>query len=387
MVERSLRSAEEWRASARAFAEHHVRPVAAAIDRDDRVPEELVRGLAAEGFLGLGVPPAWDGSGGDTRASVAVLEELGRASAAVAVLVAVHLSVCAAPILTWGTDAQKEDYLRPLARGERVGAFGLTEPEVGSDAANLRTRYAREANGFVLHGTKMFISNAVSAGVVLVFATRDRSLGRHGISAFVVPPGTPGFSVAQRLDKLGLRGSETTELVLDGVHLPEGSLLGPEGSGLKVALASLAGGRVGIAACALGVARAAFETLEGAVGHDDEETWKRHLLARAYAELASAEALVERAALARDAGRPFVLEASVAKLVASRAAVSIASAGVDAAGLSGTRSGCDAERLLRDARVFPLVEGTSEVQELLIARHLLEAAGPAPSPPARGANG
>jgi butyryl-CoA dehydrogenase len=360
-----------WREKARSFVDRFVRPVAAAIDRDDRIPESVLRALADERFLGLGLPTAWDGSGGDTEATVAVLDELARGSAAVAVTLAVHLSVCARPILDWGTDGQKEKFLRPLARGERVGAFALTEPGAGSDSAGLTTRYRADGGSFVLRGTKMFTSNAVSAGTILVFATRDPSLRSHGISAFIVPPGTGGFSVAQRLDKLGLRGSETTELVLDDVRLPADSMLGPEGAGLKVALSALAGGRVGIASCALGVAEAAFDEMVRSVRVDDAE-WKRGRLALAYSELASARALVREAARRTDTGRPSVRAASVAKLVASRAAVSIASAGLEVAGETGARTGHPAERLWRDARVFPIVEGTTEIQEMILARSLVD---------------
>ncbi|MGB6443043.1 MAG: acyl-CoA dehydrogenase family protein, partial [Thermoplasmata archaeon] len=347
--------AAAWGDRARAFADRHVRPIAAKIDRDDRIPDEILRGLASERFVGLGLPAEWGGAEGDTRCTVAVLEALAEASAAVAVTLAVHLSVCARPILDWGTESQKEQFLRPLARGDRVGAFALTEPGAGSDSAGLSTRYRRGPEGFVLQGTKMFTSNAVTAGVILVFATRDPNLRSHGISAFIVPPGTGGFSVSQRLDKLGLRGSETTELVLDGVQLPSDAMLGPEGEGLKVALSALAGGRVGIASCALGVAQAAFDQMLASVRAHDEE-WKRNRLAAAYSQLASARVLVRAAAELRDEGKPFVEAASVAKLVASRAAVSIASEGVDVAGPEGVRGGHPAERLFRDARVFPIVE-------------------------------
>jgi butyryl-CoA dehydrogenase len=360
-----------WGERARSFADRYVQPMAEAIDREDRIPESILKRLAAERFLGLGIPPGEGGAGGDTRCTVAVLEALAYASAAVAVTLAVHLSVCARPILEWGTPAQKERFLRPLARGERVGAFALTEPGAGSDTAGLATRYRRDSQGFVLRGTKMFTSNAVSAGVILVFATHDPALRSHGISAFIVPPGTGGFSVAQRLDKMGLRGSETTELVLEDVRLPADAMLGPEGGGLKVALSALAGGRVGIASCALGVAQAAFDAMLRSVRAADEE-WKRSRLAVAYADLAAARALVRNAAALEDAGQPFVRAASVAKLVASRAAVSIASAGVDVAGPAGARNGHPAERLLRDARVFPIVEGTTEIQELILGRSLLE---------------
>ena len=366
-----------WRDRARSFADRHVRGAAAEIDREDRIPEAILQGLASEGFFGLGLPLSWGGSGGDTRCTVAVLETLAQASAAVAVTLAVHLSVCARPILDWGTEGQKQRYLRPLARGERVGAFALTEPGAGSDTAGLATRYRLDPEGFVLRGTKMFTSNAVSAGVVLVFATHDPELRSHGISAFIVPPGTGGFSVSRRLEKMGLRGSETTELVLDDVRLPTDAMLGPEGAGLKVALSALAGGRVGIASCALGVAQAAFEEMLRSVRAQDEE-WKRSRLAVAYADLASARALVRTAAALEDEGQPFVRAASVAKLVASRAAVSIASAGVDVAGPAATHAGHPAERLLRDARVFPIVEGTTEIQELILGRSLL-APGEAPN--------
>ncbi len=368
-------SAGEWRAHARAFASVEVEPRAAAIDRDDRIPPELIRQLATERFTSLGLPAEWGGAPADTAALSAVLEELAVASAAVAVTLAVHLSVCAAPIARWGTPEQQATWLPSLARGERIGAFGLTEPGAGSDTASLRTRYERTADGVVLNGSKTFISNAATAGLLLIFATKDPSLGARGISGFLVPGGTAGFSVTQRFDKLGLRGSETTELLLEQVRLPGDALLGPEGSGLKVALSALEGGRVGIASCALGVARAAFEEMQRAVMGADAD-WKRTLLARAYIELASARALVDEAVRCRDAGRSFALEASAAKLVASRAAVSIASAGMDVAGPAGALSGARAERLLRDARVFPIVEGTTEIQELILARRLLEAERP-----------
>ncbi len=371
MPDADRRSSREWREAARSFAATEVRPVASAIDRDDRIPSRVIQGLGSARFTALGLPREWGGEAADTASVCAVLEELAAASAAVAVTLAVHLSVCAAPIARWGTPAQQSTWLPSLARGERIGAFGLTEPGAGSDTASLQTRYERTAEGFALRGSKTFISNAATAGLVLIFATRDPALGSHGISGFIVPGGSAGFSVTQRFDKLGLRGSETVELLLDGVSLPSEALLGPEGGGLKVALSALAGGRVGIASCALGVARAAFEEMQRAVRADDAE-WKRSLLARAYVELASARALVDEAARRRDADEPFGVEASAAKLVAARAAVSIASAGMDVAGPSGTRTGVEAERLLRDARVFPIVEGTTEIQELILARSLLE---------------
>ena len=362
-------STDLWRAKAARFAHERLAPLAEEIDRTDRLPAELVGALGADGFLGLGLPHAWGGQGTGARELVAVLEELAVVCPAVAVVLAVHVSVCAAPILEWGTEAQRRRYLPDLAAGRRLGAFALTEPGAGSDAAALRTRYRRKDGGFELSGAKVFISNAASAGATVLFATRDPAEGTAGISAFVVPPDTPGFSVAQRFDKLGLRGSETVELRLDGVRLADDALLGPEGKGLRVALSALSGGRVGIASCALGLARGAFEEMRRNVLRDDAE-WKRHRLGRAYAELLGARALVEEAARAKDVGAPFLDQASAAKLLAARAAFTIAQQGVDAA--TDPASAGRAERMFRDARVFPIVEGTTEIQELILARRLLE---------------
>ncbi len=374
MTDDGADSAEPVRRSARAFADRVIRPRATEIDRVDRIPDELLRDLGREGFLSLGLPESFGGQPASTADLSAVLEEFSHASAAVAVTVAVHLSVCAFPIARWGTPAQQSTWIPALARGERIGAFALTEPGAGSDTASLRTRYTANAAGYALDGSKTFISNAASAGLLLVFATRDPSLRSKGISAFLVPGGTPGLVVSQRFEKLGLRGSETTELHLDGVQVPPAALLASEGEGLHVALGALAGGRVGIASCALGVAQAAFDEMQRNAHVDDQE-WKRVALARAYSELAAARLLVRAAARRKDAGEPFDRDASVAKLVASRAAVSIASAGVDVAGMAGVLEGGAAGRLLRDARVFPIVEGTSEIQERILARGLLESPG------------
>lgn len=359
------------RASARTFAERAVRPRAGEIDRADRLPDGLLRDAADAGFLSLGLPPEFGGRPASARGLSAVLEELSAASAAVAVTVAVHLSVCAQPVARFGTDPQRRAWLPSLARGERMGAFALTEPGTGSDTAGLQTRYAADGAGYVVRGTKTFISNAASAGLLLLFATRDPALRSRGISAFLLPAGTPGLSVGRRFEKLGLRGSETAEIHLDDVHLPPEALLGREGEGLHIALGSLVGGRLGIASCALGVARAALEEMRSAVRRSDAE-WSRTALARAFAEYSAARALVDRAAERKDAGAPFEQEASVAKLVASRAAVSIASAGVDIAGPPGVVGPAVAGRLLRDARVFPIVEGTSEIQEMILGRSLLQ---------------
>ncbi|MCI4330490.1 MAG: acyl-CoA dehydrogenase family protein [Thermoplasmata archaeon] len=361
---------EGWRARARSFADRRLAPIAEAVDRDDALPPTIRAELAEGGFFGLGLPPNWGGSGGDTRATVAVLEELAVQSPAVAVLLAVHLSVSAAPVLKWGSDDQRERFVRPMAQGRLLGAFALTEPSVGSDAARLSARYRAEGTGFVLNGAKMFITNGGSADVVLLFATRDPQEGHRGITAFMIPKGTPGFSVAQHLDKLGLRGSETTELVLEEVRLGPEHRVGPEGSGFRVAMEALVGGRVGIAACALGVARGAFEEMQLHAGARPED-WKRSCVARAFTHLSAARALVDVAAERKDAGASYENEASCAKLFASKAAVEIASRGLDVAGRAELRAWSRPERLFRDARVFPIVEGTTEIQELILGRSLV----------------
>jgi alkylation response protein AidB-like acyl-CoA dehydrogenase len=361
---------EGWRARSAEFARVHVEPHVVAIDREDRFPDELLPALARSGLMGLGLPERCGGSPGSNRALAAVLEELAASSAAVATLLSVHLSVAAVPIVVFGSAAQIETFVPPLAQGRRLGAFALSEPGVGSDAARLTCRYASTSEGFRLNGSKMFITNAASAGTILTFATSDPSLGHRGVSAFIVPATTVGLQVAQRLDKLGIRGSETTELVFDGAAVSADSLLGPEGDGFKIAMSALAGGRIGIAACALGVARRGFALAQEAAMTAPED-WKRMELARAYVDLEAARALVERAADKKDANQPFVEAASAAKLYASQAANRIAQRAFALAGPDAGRADAPVGRILRDARVFPIVEGSTEIQELILGRALL----------------
>ena len=372
-------SADAWRDRARSFASERIAPRTREIDETDRVPDSVLRQLGEEGFLGLGLPPEYGGRPGGATAMAAVLEEIAVANGAVATMMSVHLSVAAAPVARWGTPAQCERLLPDLAAGRTLGAFALTEPSVGSDAARLATRYRSDGTGYVLDGAKTFITDADLAGLVLTFATRDPAEGYKGISSFLVTRGTPGFSVAQRLPKLGLHGSTTNELRFEGARLPPGSMLGPEGGGFRVAMEALTGGRIGIAACALGVARAARDAMAEAVRADPED-WKRAAYARAFVEVEAASALVRSAAETKDRGGPFVPLASAAKLAASRAAVSVASRGIDVAGRSAGTAGHRLGQLLRDARVFPIVEGTTEIQELILGRELLGRGPDAPSP-------
>jgi alkylation response protein AidB-like acyl-CoA dehydrogenase len=360
----------EWVGRARTYAEAELLPRAAEIDQRDALPEELLRRLADTGLLGVSIPKEYGGAGANSATTAGVLEELSRGSAAVGVLAAVHLSVCAAPIAQWGDARQKERTLRPLAEGSWIGAFALSEPGYGSDAKGLTTRYVASNGGFSITGSKTFITNGGRADLLLLFASRDPALGSRGISAFLLPKGTPGFTVTSRFAKLGLRGSETTELALQDVRLPGDARLGPEGEGLHVALSALTGGRIGIAACALGVAQAAFEELRRGAAAERSDL-ARAEVARGYTELAAARALLSEAARRRDAGEPVEELASAAKLFCSQAAVGIASSAVDRAGPAGGEAGAPAHRLLRDARVFPIVEGTTEIQELILGRALV----------------
>ena len=370
MTATGLRSGDDWYQVAERLAVDLVAPRAGEIDRTDRLPPSIREALASSGLMGLSTPRSFAGAAADTRTIARVLEIIAKASGAVATVLAVHLSVAVGPIVQFGSPSQHQTLLPNLASGKWLGAFALTEPSVGSDAARLTTQYWRTEEGFRLRGNKMFTTSADSADVIVLFATRDPSEGHHGISAFAVSKGTPGVSVGQRLDKMGIRGSETVELVLDDARLPASALLGPEGGGFPIAMQALAGGRIGIAACALGVARAAFEAMQAAAKENPAD-WKRAAVARAYSELEAAAALVGHAAELRDAGAPFADAASAAKLFTSQTAVRIANTGVNVAGRAGVLVGSVAERLLRDARVFPIVEGTTEIQELILGRDLI----------------
>jgi acyl-CoA dehydrogenase len=371
MVPPAPRSENHWVDVAQRLADELVAPAAKELDRTDRLPIAIREGLATSGLMGLTAPVEFGGAAADTRTVARVLEALAVASGAVATILSVHLAVAMGPIVENGSPDQRASLVPSLASGKWLGAFSLSEPSVGSDAARLDTRYWPADNGFRLRGNKMFTTSAESADVIVLFATRDPALGARGISAFVVTKGTPGITVGQRLDKMGIRGSETVELVLEDALLPPVSLLGNEGEGFPIAMRALAGGRIGIAACALGVARAAFNAMREAAKREPAD-WKRAAVAQAFGELEAAAALVQHAAELKDEGAHFADVASAAKLVASQSAVRIASMGVNVAGPAGVVRGAAAGRLLRDARVFPIVEGTTEIQELILGRELVD---------------
>jgi butyryl-CoA dehydrogenase len=365
-------------AMAREFAEKEVRPIAETIDREARFPEQTVRRMGELGLMGVAVPEALGGSGGDTVAYVLAVEELARVCASHAVIMSVNNSLYGDPVLAFGTPEQRERFLVPFASGRKIGCFCLTEPEAGSDASNQSTLARREGDHYVLDGRKVFVTNGRSAGAALVFAQTDRRLGRRGISAFVVEKDTPGFTVVKTEDKLGIRASDTAELLFEGCRVPAANRLGDEGQGFKIAMKALDSGRIGIAAQAVGIAVAAYEAaLEYAkqrksfgvpIGHHQMVQW---MLADMATSIEAARQLTLYAAWHKDAGRPFTAPAAMAKLFAAEAAMRVATDAVQVHGGYGFIREYQVERHFRDAKITQIYEGTSQIQKLVIARHAL----------------
>ncbi|MDX2709514.1 acyl-CoA dehydrogenase family protein [Streptomyces sp. PA03-6a] len=365
------------RALAAEFAEREIVPHAAAWDRAEGVDRGIVKKLGAVGFLGLTIPEEYGGSGGDHLAYCLVTEELGRGDSSVRGIVSVSLGLVAKSVAHWGTEEQKRAWLPRLASGEAVGCFGLTEPGTGSDAGSLTTRARREGGDYVINGAKMFITNGTWADVVLLFARTNDLPGHKGVSAFLVPTGTPGLSRHEVHGKLGLRGQATAELVLEDVRVPASAMLGPEGKGFSVAMSALAKGRMSVAAGCVGIAQAA---LDAAVGYAKDRVQfgkpiaahqlVQELLADIALDVDAARLLTWRVADLIDRGRPFAAESSKAKLFASEAAVRCANNALQVFGGYGYIDEYPVGKLLRDARVMTLYEGTSQIQKLLIGREL-----------------
>ena len=368
-------------AVAREFAEKEVRPIACAIDREARFPRETVRRMGELGLMGIAIPEAYGGSGGDTVAYALALEEVARVCASHAVIMSVNNSLYCDPVWKCGSEEQKERFLTPFASGQKLGCFCLTEPEAGSDARNQNVLAVRDGDGYRLGGRKIFVTNGREAHVALVFAQTDRARAHHGISAFLVEKGTPGFSVAKIEDKLGIRASDTAELVFDDCPVPAAHRLGEEGQGFKIAMATLDGGRIGIAAQALGIAAGAYE-LSVAYARERKSFGvpiARHqmvqwMLADMATAIDAARLLVWRAAALKDAGAPFGAEAAMAKLFASEMAMRVTTDAIQVHGGYGYIKEYQVERYFRDAKITQIYEGTSQIQKLVIARHLL--AGP-----------
>ena len=376
----------EIQALAREVAEAEIAPNAAAWDREHRFPEELFAKLGALGLMGVCVPERYGGAGADFLSYVLVLEEISRADAGAGVTVAVHTSAATLPILAFGTDEQKERFVPPLARGELIGAFALTEPGSGSDAGALRTAAVPDGDGWTISGSKQWITNGSYAGTFLVFARTDPATdGPRGVSAFVLD--AEHVTITREEEKLGLNSSSTADLALDGVHADRDRLLHEENRGFQVAMATLDGGRIGIAAQAVGIAQAAFDVARAhalerrafgrRIGDFQAIQWK---LADMATEIDAARLLTYRAAWLKQQGLPHTAEGAKAKLFASEMARRQTAEAIQVLGGYGYTKEFPVERYYRDAKVTEIYEGTSEVQRLVIARELLRQAERAVAP-------
>jgi len=363
---------------ARDFAEKELRPIAGVIDREARFPRETVRRMGELGLMGICVPEAWGGSGGDAVGSTVAVEEVSRGCASHGVIMSVNNSLYCAPVWERGTDEQKRRFLAPFASGAKLGCFSLTEPEAGSDATNQNTRAEREGEIYVLNGRKIFVTNGREAHAALVFAQTDPDRAHHGISAFLVEKGTPGFTVVKTEEKLGIRASDTAEFLFENCRVPVADRLGDEGEGFKIALGALDGGRIGIAAQAVGIAVAAYDaslayarerkSFGVPIGEHQMVQW---MLADMATAIEAARLLTRRAAFLEDRGLPFGPEASMAKLFASEMAMRVTTDAIQVHGGYGFITEYPVERHFRDAKITQLYEGTSQIQKLVIARHLL----------------
>jgi len=362
----------------REFARDALAPNAARWDREHRFPREALRALGELGALGIVVPEAFGGAGLDHVSLAIALEEIAAGDGATSTIVAVQNSVVCGPIAAFGTPAQKTRYLPPLARGERIGCFCLTEPQAGSDASAIATRAERRGDRYVLSGVKQFITSAANADVAIVFAVTDRDAGKKGISAFIVDTNTPGYVVARIEDKLGQRASDTAQIAFEQCEVAADNRLGNEGDGYRIALANLESGRIGIAAQAVGMARAA---LDAALAYARERhafgkpVAEHQAVAFRLADMATqvdvARQMVWHAAALRDAGEPCLKQASMAKLFASEMAERVASDALQIHGGYGYVTDFPLERIYRDVRVCQIYEGTSDIQRLVIAREIL----------------
>ena len=365
----------------RAFVQQEIAPHAARWDKECHFPAAELKGLAALGCYGIAVPAEWDGAGLDYLALAVILEEIAAGDGATSTVVSVTNCPVCSILMAWANDAQKAQWLRPLARGDMLGAFCLTEPHVGSQADGLKTTATRVSDGdgdaYVINGVKQFITSGKNGDVAIVMAVTDKAAGKKGISAFIVPTATPGYIVARLEDKLGQHASDTAQIVFENCRVPAANLLGDEGQGLRIALSGLEGGRIGIAAQSVGMARAAFEA---ALAYAKERVafgkpiYEHQALQFRLGEMATsieaARQLLHHAASLKDAQRPCLKEAAMAKLFASEMAERVCSAAIQVFGGYGYVNDFPVERIYRDVRVCQIYEGTSDVQKILIGRAL-----------------
>ncbi len=363
----------------REFAEKEVKPLAAEIDEQERFPLETVKKMSKLGIMGIPIPREYGGAGSTNLIYSMCVEELSRVCATTGVVVSAHTSLCCMPILENGSEEQKKKYLPKLASGEWIGAFGLTEPNAGTDAAGQQTFAVLDGDHYVLNGNKIFITNAEYAHVYIIFAMTDKSKGTHGISAFIVEKDFPGFSVGKKELKMGIRGSATCELVLENCIVPKENLLGREGQGFKIAMKTLDGGRVGIASQALGIAQGAMdETIKYT---KERKQFGRSLsqfqntqfqMADMQVRVDAARLLVRRASSLKDAGQDYTMASAEAKLFAAETAMFVTTKAVQYHGGYGYTREYPVERMMRDAKITEIYEGTSEVQRMVIAGKLFK---------------
>ncbi len=361
----------------REFAENEVKPIASEIDEEERFPAETVAKMAKLGMMGIYFPKEYGGAGGDVLSYAITVEELAKVCGTTAVIVSAHTSLCCAPIFENGTEAQKQKYLPDLLSGRKLGAFGLTEPNAGTDASGQQTTAVLDGDHYVLNGSKCFITNGSVADVFVVFAMTDPKMGNRGISAFIVEKGFPGFSQGKHEKKMGIRGSSTCDLIFEDCIVPKENLLGKEGAGFKIAMATLDGGRIGIAAQALGIGEGAIDE---AIKYTKERVqFKKRIssfqntqfqLADMHTRMQAAQFLVYNAAMKKQAHERCSMEAAMAKLFAAEAASDVTRRAVQLFGGYGYTREYPVERMMRDAKITEIYEGTSEVQRMVIAANL-----------------
>lgn len=363
----------------RDFAEKEVKPIAKEVDEEERFPTETLAKMVQLKMMGICYPSIYGGADADTLAYILAVEELSKVCATTGVILSAHTSLCAYPIYHYGTEAQKQKYLIALNSGLLLGAFGLTEPNAGTDAAGQQTVAIKKDDHYILTGTKIFITNAGYADIYIIFAMTDKSVGTRGISAFIVEKDMPGFTVSKKELKLGIRGSSTCELVFDHVVVPAENLLGTEGMGFKIAMGTLDGGRIGIAAQALGIAQGAIDETVKYVKQRKQFGKSISAFQNTQFQLAdmqmktdAARLLVYRAACTKDSGKPYSLEAAMAKLYASETAMEVTTKAVQLFGGYGYTRDYPVERMMRDAKITEIYEGTSEVQRMVISGSMLK---------------
>jgi len=363
----------------REFAETEVKPIAAEIDQTERFPIENVKKMAKCGMMGIPFAKELGGAGGDVLSYIIAVEELSKVCATTGVILSAHTSLCASLINEFGTPSQKEKYLVPLAKGEKLGAFGLTEPNAGTDAAGQQTVAVLEDDHYVINGSKIFITNGGVADTFVIFAMTDRSKGTRGITAFIIEKGFKGFSIGKVEDKLGIRASSTTELIFEDMIVPVENMIGKEGKGFVVAMKTLDGGRIGVAAQALGIAEGAFN--EAKVYMKERKQFGRSLskfqglawmMADMEVSIESARLLVYKAAWKKDQKLPYTVDAARAKLHAANVAMDVTTKAVQLFGGYGYTKDYPVERMMRDAKITEIYEGTSEVQKLVISGNIFK---------------